>query len=156
MLLISNKEDSRAMKIAHENCIPSLYIQYKDREKCDELILQYLRTYNIDLVIFAGWMKIVTPVLIDGFANRIINIHPSFLPNFKGSGAIERVLEANVDSTGVTVHYVTEKVDDGEIIIQEKVEIYSDDTFENLHKRIQKIEHKIYPKAIKLFSKNFQ
>jgi phosphoribosylglycinamide formyltransferase-1 len=100
----------------------------------------------------AGWMRLVTQVLIDAFPNRMINIHPSLLPSFKGVQAVEQALVAKVKITGCTVHLVSLEVDSGEILIQAAVPVLPDDTSETLHARIQIQEHRILPIAISLLS----
>jgi phosphoribosylglycinamide formyltransferase-1 len=100
----------------------------------------------------AGWMRLVTQVLIDAFPNRMINIHPSLLPSFKGVQAVEQALVAKVKITGCTVHLVSLEVDSGEILIQAAVPVLPDDTSETLHARIQIQEHRILPMAISLLS----
>lgn len=123
------------------------------REKLDERIVATLDYWNIDLVVFAGWMRIVTHVLVDSYKNRILNIHPSLLPSFKGHRAVELALEAGVKVTGCTVHVVEEAVDSGEILDQVAVPVYKDDDAETLHNRIKKVEYKLYPKTIELYAK---
>jgi phosphoribosylglycinamide formyltransferase-1 len=100
-------------------------------------------------------MRIVTPVLIEAFSHRVINIHPSLLPSFRGVRAVEQALEAGVKITGCTVHIATLEVDSGPILIQAAVPILPDDTPETLHARIQVQEHKIFPQAIALAAKRF-
>ncbi len=109
-----------------------------------------MRRYDVDWVILAGWMRVVTSTFIDAFPNKIINIHPSLLPSFKGIHAVEQALEAGVKITGCTVHLVCLEVDSGEILIQAAVPILPDDTAETLHARIQIQEHRILPQAIAL------
>ncbi|MEO0014558.1 MAG: hypothetical protein RLZZ535_2947, partial [Cyanobacteriota bacterium] len=106
------------------------------------------KDYGVDWVIMAGWMRITTQVLLDGYPNRVINIHPSLLPSFKGIKAIEQALQAKVKITGCTVHLVSLEVDSGEIIMQAAVPVLSDDTLDSLHARIQVQEHRILPTAI--------
>jgi phosphoribosylglycinamide formyltransferase-1 len=103
----------------------------------------------------AGWMRIVTPVLLNAFPNHVLNIHPSLLPSFKGINAVEQALEAGVKVTGCTVHIASDQVDSGPILIQAAVPILEDDTPETLHARIQIQEHKIFPQAIILAAKKY-
>jgi len=107
-----------------------------------------LRAAQVDWVIMAGWMRIVTPVLINAFPQRIINLHPSLLPSFKGIRAIEQALAAGVKVTGCTVHLVVPEVDSGPILMQAAVPILPGDSPESLHQRIQVQEHRILPAAI--------
>jgi phosphoribosylglycinamide formyltransferase-1 len=124
--------------------------KYNSREAFDEQIVRTLRDNDVEWVIMAGWMRLVTPVLIDAFPNRIINIHPSLLPSFKGMNAIEQALQAGVKITGCTVHLVCLEVDSGPILIQAAVPVLPGDTPETLHARIQVQEHRILPQAIAL------
>ena len=111
-----------------------------------------LKAYGADWAVMAGWMRIITQVMLDGYPKRIINIHPSLLPSFKGIKAVEQTLEAKVKITGCTAHLVSLEVDSGEIIVQVAVPVLPDDTVDTLHARIQKQEHMILPKAITLAS----
>jgi phosphoribosylglycinamide formyltransferase-1 len=123
---------------------------YKRREDLDAAIVQMMRQYEVEWIVMAGWMRIVTPVLINAFRDRIINIHPSLLPSFKGVRAVEQALEARVKITGCTVHLVRPEVDSGPILVQAAVPILPDDTPETLHARIQVQEHRILPQGITL------
>lgn len=124
--------------------------QFPSREALDQAIVETMQAHQVDWVIMAGWMRIVTQVLIDAFPGRVLNIHPSLLPSFPGAHAIEQALAAGVKITGCTVHHVELKVDSGPILIQAAVPVLSDDTTETLHQRIQVQEHRIYPLAIAL------
>ncbi|MBW4646055.1 MAG: phosphoribosylglycinamide formyltransferase [Goleter apudmare HA4340-LM2] len=123
---------------------------YKSREQFDGQIVEQLRQYDVEWVILAGWMRLLTPVLIDAFADKIINIHPSLLPSFKGINAVEQALAAGVKIVGCTAHLVCLEVDSGPILIQAAVPVLPDDTAETLHARIQVQEHRILPQAIAL------
>ncbi|WNZ23232.1 phosphoribosylglycinamide formyltransferase [Leptolyngbya sp. NK1-12] len=123
---------------------------FASREALDQAIAETMRQHQVEWVIMAGWMRIVTEVLIEAYPNRILNIHPSLLPSFPGAHAIEQALQAGVKITGCTVHYVELKVDSGPIIVQAAVPVLPDDTPETLHQRIQVQEHRIYPMAIAL------
>ena len=118
-----------------------------------QAIVDLFKSYQVDWVIMAGWMRIVTPVLLEAFPNHVINIHPSLLPSFKGIKAIEQALEAKVKITGCTVHLASLEVDSGPILLQAAVPILPNDTLETLHNRIQIEEHKIFPLAIALAAK---
>jgi phosphoribosylglycinamide formyltransferase-1 len=128
---------------------------YKQREDFDRDIVQSLREYDVDWVVMAGWMRLVTPVLIDAFPHKIINIHPSLLPSFKGVNAVEQALSAGVKITGCTVHLVCLEVDSGPIIMQAAVPVLPDDTAQTLHARIQVQEHLVLPQAIALAADHF-
>ena len=150
-VLIYNKPDAGAKTKARKYQIPAVFIdcrQYTSREALDRHIVTMMQTYGVDWVIMAGWMRIVTGVLLDSFPHRVINIHPSLLPSFKGIRAIEQALQAKVKITGCTVHFVSLAVDSGEIIMQAAVPVLPDDTPETLHRRIQIQEHLILPPAI--------
>ncbi|HBE16478.1 MAG TPA: phosphoribosylglycinamide formyltransferase [Cyanobacteria bacterium UBA11149] len=152
-VMIYNNPGIKAVQRAEKWAVPSVLIDhrdYKTREALDGEIVETLRKYDVDWVIMAGWMRIVTPVLIDAFPNKIINIHPSLLPSFKGINAVEKALAAGVKITGCTVHLVRPEVDSGPILIQAAVPVLPDDTPDSLHARIQVQEHKILPIAISL------
>ena len=152
-VLIYNNPDGKVKERAEKWQIPAILIdhrQYKKREALDSQIVNTLQKYGVEWVIMAGWMRIVTQVLLDGFPERVINIHPSLLPSFKGIRAIEQALAAGVKITGCTVHKVSLAVDSGAIIMQAAVPILPDDTPDTLHARIQIQEHIILPQAIAL------
>ncbi len=152
-LLIYNKPDAQVKARAKKWQIPAILIdhrKYKKREALDRQIVATLKEYGVEWVIMAGWMRIVTQVLLDGFPEQVINIHPSLLPSFKGIRAIEQALAAKVKITGCTVHKVSLEVDSGEIIIQAAVPILPNDTPDTLHARVQVQEHIILPQAIAL------
>ena len=108
--------------------------------------------YNVGLIVLAGFMKVLSKGFVSKFPYRIINIHPSLLPSFKGKDAIKRAYDYGVKYTGVTVHYVTEEVDSGPIILQEVVKIEEGDNILSLEAKIHKVEHKIYPVAMELLA----
>jgi phosphoribosylglycinamide formyltransferase-1 len=114
-------------------------------------IIQHLEENKIDLIVMAGFMRMLGPELVNRYKNRIINIHPALLPSFKGSHAIKDAFDYGAKVTGVTVHFVDEKMDHGPIILQKEVRIEEDDTPESLEAKIHKVEHKLYPQAIALF-----
>lgn len=152
-LVVSDRIDAYALVRARKASIPIFYIDrtnFKDRLSFDKYIAQYLKTTEIDYVILAGYMRLVSPNFVRQFKNRILNIHPSLLPSFKGTQAIKDALDYGEKVTGVTVHFVDEEPDHGPIVLQEEVKIKEDDTEETLAERIHKIEHKLYPQAIKL------
>ena len=152
-VLIYNNPGAKAAIRAENWGVESVLLNhrdYKNRQKFDSKVVQTLQQYDVELVIMAGWMRLVTQVLIDAFPNRMINIHPSLLPSFKGVQAVEQALVAKVKITGCTVHLVSLEVDSGEILIQAAVPVLPDDTSETLHARIQIQEHRILPMAISL------
>jgi phosphoribosylglycinamide formyltransferase 1 len=152
-VLICNNPDAQAITRAQKFGIPTVVLNhrhYASREDLDLAIIRTLRDYGVDWVVMAGWMRIVTPVLIQAFPDRILNIHPSLLPSFKGIHAVEQALAAGVKITGCTVHLVVPEVDSGQILIQAAVPVLPDDTVETLQNRIHVQEHVIYPRAIAL------
>lgn len=152
-VVIYNNPDAKVKAKAEQYNIPTVLIDHRDyssRENLDHEIVAVLKAYGVDWVVMAGWMRITTQVLLDGYPHRIINIHPSLLPSFKGIRAIEQALKAKVKITGCTVHLVSLEVDSGEIIMQAAVSVLENDTLDTLHARIQLQEHYILPKAIAL------
>ncbi|CCQ69361.1 Phosphoribosylglycinamide formyltransferase [Crocosphaera watsonii WH 0402] len=155
-LLIYNNPQAKVKEKATALNIESKLLnhrEFKGREDLDQAIVDLFKSYQVDWVIMAGWMRIVTPVLLEAFPNHVINIHPSLLPSFKGIKAIEQALEAKVKITGCTVHLASLEVDSGPILLQAAVPILPNDTLETLHNRIQIEEHKIFPLAIALAAK---
>lgn len=156
-VVIYNNPDAYVAQRAKNWQIPAILInhrQFTNREEFDANIVSTLQAYQVEWIIMAGWMRLVTQVLIDGFPNRMINIHPSLLPSFKGVRAIEQALAAGVKITGCTVHLVCLEVDSGPILIQSAVPILDNDTSETLHARIQIEEHRILPQGIALAIQN--
>ncbi|NEO38534.1 MAG: phosphoribosylglycinamide formyltransferase [Moorea sp. SIOASIH] len=153
-VLIYNNPGIKALARAEKYGIPAVLHnhQHKKREDFDQQIVQTLRQYEVEWVVMAGWMRVVTQVLLDAFPNRILNIHPSLLPSFKGVRAVEQALEAGVKITGCTVHVVSLDVDSGPILFQAAVPVLPDDTPETLHGRIQVQEHRILVEAIALIN----
>ena len=154
-VVISNKAEAPALERARSYGTPAVFLDPKttaDREAYDRIILEQLRRYDVELVALAGYMKIVTSVLIEAYANRIMNIHPSLLPAFPGLAAQKQALDWGVKVSGCTVHFVTEEVDAGPIIRQAALPILEEDTEETLAARILVEEHRIYPQALQLFA----
>ena len=152
-VLIYNNPQAYAAVRADNWDVPSVLLNhrdYKSREDFDGQIAQVMHKYDVEWVIMAGWMRLVTPVLINAFPDKIINIHPSLLPSFKGVNAVEQALASGVKIAGCTVHYVCLEVDSGTILMQAAVPVLPDDTSESLHARIQVEEHRIFPLAIAL------
>jgi phosphoribosylglycinamide formyltransferase-1 len=157
-VLIYNNPEAKVKERAQRWEVPAVLLNHRDyqgREDLDREIVAVFQQYQVEWIIMAGWMRIVTPVLIEAFSHRVINIHPSLLPSFRGVRAVEQALEAGVKITGCTVHIATLEVDSGPILIQAAVPILPDDTPETLHARIQVQEHKIFPQAIALAAKRF-
>lgn len=154
-LVVSNKEEAYALKRAEKASIETFVLdakEFKTREDYDKEIIKKLKEKNIDLIILAGFMRLLSPYFVKEYKDKILNIHPSLLPLFKGTHAIKDAFENEAKKTGVTVHFVDEKLDNGPIIMQEELKIENGDTLETLEEKIHKIEHKLYPKVIKLFT----
>ncbi len=158
-VVLSNKPDAQALERARRHGAPDVFVDPKPfagrpdgREAYDLAILEVLRKYEVELVLLAGYMKIVTPILIGAYADRMMNIHPSLLPSFPGLEVQQKALDWGVKVAGCTVHFVTDKVDEGPIIIQAVVPVLDGDTAETLSARILAQEHRIYPKAVQLFA----
>lgn len=152
-VLIYNNPEAKAAERANNWRVPSVLLNHRDfqsREDLDQQIVQTLQQYQVEWVIMAGWMRLVTPILINAFPDKIINIHPSLLPSFRGVRAIEQAIDAGVKITGCTVHLVRLEVDSGPILLQAAVPVLPDDTPETLHARIQVQEHLILPQGIAL------
>lgn len=152
-VVIYNNPDAKVVQRAEKFKVPAVLLNhrnFKKREELDTKIVETFQSYDVEWVIMAGWMRIITQVLLDAFPNRVINIHPSLLPSFPGIHGVEQALKAGVKVTGCTVHLACLEVDSGPIIMQAAVPILPDDTPETLHARIQIQEHIIYPQAIVL------
>ena len=152
-VVIYNNPKAKVLSRSQQLGIPAILLNhrdYKSRECLDQAIVAVLKEYTATWVVMAGWMRIVTPVLIEAFPKRILNIHPSLLPSFKGGKAIEQAFESGVKITGCTVHYVVQEVDSGSILMQAAVPIVAGDQLCDLQQRIQVQEHRIYPEAIAL------
>ena len=149
--LISNKENAGCINRAIKSEIPYFLIlenMYENKEKFEADIIKILRDSNVELIVMAGWMKIVSENFVNTFKDRIINIHPSVLPSFKGKNPIEDALRNNSLITGCSVHFVDKDVDNGELIIQAALSINTDDNLSSLTKKIHDIEHKILPYGV--------
>ena len=150
-ILIVNNPNCVAIKRAIKHNIPYVIINHRDcntRLEHDRLVMNKLEELSVELVVMAGWMRIVGEEIINRFENRLINIHPSLLPSFKGIDAIEQAMDKKVTITGCTVHYVQKEVDSGSIIIQAAVPLKEKDSKETLKRRVQNMEHVILPMAI--------
>ncbi|MFN3134229.1 MAG: phosphoribosylglycinamide formyltransferase [Candidatus Kryptonium sp.] len=158
-VVISNNSNAGALEIARANGIDALHIsrkQFTSDEDYVKKILHELKSRNIELIVLAGYMKKIPPEIIREYPNKILNIHPALLPAFGGLGMYgmnvhKAVIDYGVKITGVTVHIVDEEYDHGPIVMQRAVEVRDDDTPETLAERVLKVEHEIYPQAIKLF-----
>jgi len=154
-IVMSDHPDACALKRAQQYLIDTRYInfkEFKNREDYDKEIIKTLKEKKIDLVVLAGYMRILSPYFIRAYQNKIMNIHPALLPSFPGLHAQKQAIEHGVKISGCTVHFVDEGIDSGPIILQKAVEVSEDDTEESLTEKILKEEHQIYPQAIQLFS----
>ncbi len=140
------------LEIAKQNNIESILLEPKglSRNEYAQILVDKIKPYNPDLIVLAGFMRILDDSFIDAFEGKILNIHPSLLPLFKGLNPQKQAIEAGVKISGATVHFVTKELDNGPIIIQGAVSVLSNDTPQTLADRILKVEHKIYSIAIKL------
>ena len=157
-LVLSNKREAQALERARRHGLPEVFLdpapfagRPDSREAYDHAVLDALQKHDVELVLLAGYMRIVTPVLIHAYSNRIMNIHPSLLPAFPGLDVQHKALDWGVKLAGCTVHFVTDRVDEGPIIIQAAVPVLDGDTADTLSARILTEEHTIYPKAIRLY-----
>jgi phosphoribosylglycinamide formyltransferase-1 len=154
-ILIVDNSDAYAIERAKKHSIEYLYINPKDFSSKDDFfrkIADELMARDVDLVVLAGFMRIVRKPLIDAFANKIMNIHPALLPSFHGLHGQKQAVDYGVRISGCTVHFVDEGMDTGPVIIQAAVPVSPDDTEETLSARILKLEHKIFPEAIRLYA----
>lgn len=153
IVLAVNRADCGARERAERLGIPCEVIDHRhqpSREALDRALISLFEAHRVDLVVMAGWMRIVTPVLIGAFPERLVNIHPSLLPSFRGADGVGQALAAGVTLAGCTAHLVTEQVDAGPILVQAAVPVLSGDDRERLHARIQRQEHRILPLAVSL------
>lgn len=159
-VVISNKAAAGALEIAWQNGIAAIYIskkEFPEQEQFDEQLLSILNKYQVNFVVLAGYMKMLSPIIVRQFKNRILNIHPALLPSFGGKGMYgihvhEAVLDYGCKVSGVTVHLVDEKYDTGAPLLQRCVPVLDDDTPETLAARVLKEEHQIYTEALELFA----
>ena len=150
--VISNKADAYGIERAKQANIAALVLPHKNfdsREAFDHALQAEIDKIKPDLIILAGFMRILSAEFVNHFANKILNIHPSLLPKYKGLNTHQRAIEANDRYHGASVHVVTAELDDGPVIIQGRLKISSEDTADTLQQKIHAIEHKIYPQAVK-------
>ncbi len=153
--VISNKADAFGLERARKAGIPALHLDhraYTGREAYDEALVATLREFDVELVALAGFMRIITPVLLEAFPMAVMNIHPALLPAFPGLHAQQQALDYGAKVAGCTVHFVDPGTDTGPIILQAAVPVIEGDTEQTLSARIQKEEHRLYPEAIRLFT----
>lgn len=152
-VLVYNNPEARVAARAARWGVPAVLVnhrQFRQRQDCDRAIVAILNQYQVEWVVMAGWLRIVTAELLEAFPHRVLNIHPSLLPSFPGLHALEQALAAGVKITGCTVHLASLAVDSGPILMQAAVPVQPDDTPEQLHARVQVQEHRIFPAAIAL------
>ena len=154
-VVISDRQDAFGLVRARNHNIPTEVLEHKKfptREAYDQALIDILRARGVELVILAGFMRLLSPLFVKSFSNRTMNIHPSLLPAFPGLSGQKQAADHGVRFAGCTVHFVNEECDQGPIIIQAVVPAFPDDTEESLSARILKQEHRIYPRAIQLYS----
>ena len=154
-VVLSNKEDAQGLARAQKHGIPTEILNHKNfssREAYDEAVIGLLRGRGVELVVLAGFMRLLSPVFVKAYSNRIMNIHPALLPAFPGLNVQQKAVEHGVRFSGCTVHFVNEECDEGPIIIQAVVPVFADDTGAALAARIIEQEHRIYPRAIQLYA----
>lgn len=155
--VISNKSQAPGLSYARDLGIATEVISHRgfdSREQFDKALAQRIDDYQPDYVILAGFMRILSAGFVNHYANRLINIHPSLLPKFKGLDTHQRALDAGEKEHGASVHFVTPELDDGPVILQARVPVEADDTAETLAARVLKQEHKLYPAAIRQLLEN--
>ena len=154
-VVLSNNADAQGLVRAQNHGVPTTVLDHKQfpsREAYDQAVVDILRARGVDLVVLAGFMRLLSPVFVKAYSNRIMNIHPALLPSFPGLHVQKKALEHGVRFSGCTVHFVNEECDEGPIIIQAVVPVFPDDSEESLAARILKQEHRIYPRAIQLYA----
>ena len=151
--VVSSRPDAFGVERAHRAGIPVTVLNrdvYADPVEADKRIAETLRYAHAEYVVMAGYMRKVTPVLLDAFPDRVLNLHPALLPSFKGAHAIQDAFDAGVKVTGITVHFANEDYDKGPIVAQRAVEVREDDTLDDLEARIHEVEHVLYPEVLRL------
>ena len=152
-VVISNKPGAKALEKAVALGVKTVVIDHKtyaDRAAFDQALSECLEKHKVDIIVLAGFMRLLTEGFVKRYQGRLINIHPALLPAFPGAHAIQDAWDAKVKETGVTVHFVDAGVDTGPVILQRKVQVLSDDTLETLEARIHSLEYEIYPQALNL------
>ena len=153
-LMVCDKPGAFAIARAAKAQVPSVVVSptlFKSRTDYEKFIARILKNQKVDLLVLAGFMRMLTPYFIRAYRNRILNIHPSLLPAFKGAHAIRDAYESGASVTGVTVHLVTEKLDSGPILAQKKITVSRGETLHSLETKIHRMEHRLYPAAIAEF-----
>jgi len=149
-LVISDRADAGALRIAHDAGVPARHLPYgRDREAFEAVAQDELQRAGIDVVALAGFMRILSPAFVARWHGRLLNVHPSLLPDFPGLHAVERALAAGVERSGCTVHFVDAGVDTGPVVVRREVPILAGDDAATLQARIQAEEHRVYPAAVR-------
>lgn len=154
-VVLSNKADAYGLVRAKNHGIATEMLDHKQfpsREAYDQAVVDLLRARGVELVVLAGFMRLLSPVFVKAYSNRIMNIHPALLPAFPGLHVQKKAVDHGVRFSGCTVHFVNEECDEGPIIIQAVVPVFPDDSEESLAARILKQEHRIYPRAIQIYA----
>ena len=153
-LMVCDRPGAYSVRRAAKAGVPTVVVSpklFKSRADYDKFIVRVLKNQKVSVIALAGFMRILTPAFIRAYRNRVLNIHPSLLPAFKGAHAIRDAFEAGVRETGVTVHGVTEKLDSGPVLAQTRVRVLKSDTLRTLENKIHRAEHKLYPAAIQKY-----
>ena len=148
VLVVSNNFSAKGLDYANKSKINNVFIKDSNKKSFEDRLFKLLRKNNVDLICLAGFMKILSGKFIKKLNKTILNIHPSLLPKYKGLNTHNRAIQNKDKYSGATVHIVNDKLDSGKIILQKKVKILKSDTRKSLEKKVLKIEHRIYPKAI--------
>jgi phosphoribosylglycinamide formyltransferase-1 len=155
--VISNKADAFGLTRAENANITNLSLSHKDfisREAYDQALIAKIDTFNADLIVLAGFMRILTPEFVQHFQGKLLNIHPSLLPKYQGLNTHQRAIDAGDNVHGVSVHFVTEELDGGPVILQAKVPVFPEDNSDDLSARVHEQEHRIYPLVVKWFTED--
>ena len=151
VLVVSDNKKAKGLLISKKNGIKCLLVNYKNKERAEKKILINLKKNNVDLICLAGFMKILSKEVINKYKDKILNIHPSLLPKYKGLNTHKRVIKNKEKFTGCSVHLVNSKLDSGKVILQKKLIILKKDNDKTLAERLLKIENQLYPRALKKF-----
>ena len=151
VLVVTNNKNAKGIYFAKKNKIKLSFINYKDKTKAEKKILFDLKKYKVDLICLAGFMRILSKKMVNFYKGKILNIHPSLLPKYKGLNTHKRVILNKETFTGCTVHIVNFKLDSGKIILQKKIKVMKKDNEKSLSKRLLKVENKLYPRVLKKF-----
>ncbi len=154
VLAISDRADAPALEKAEKGGVEAVFVdpqKYSGREAYDQALVDKLKRARVDLVVLAGFMRLLSPLFVRSFPMQILNIHPSLLPAFPGTDGVEQTFAHGVKVTGCTVHFVDEGLDSGPIVLQEAVPVIQRETVQTLHQRIHAVEHRLYPTAIDLY-----